>query len=213
MKELRMPPRLFFALALTLAPIAARAAPPARDPDWPCPQILVAKLSPANYWSGPLAQAAADWHAEPKLADLIDAVSPRGVATAAGTSRLAAFADQVPQDARARVLPLLFAGLVDRTNEERDVIITRIKELGARQRALAKRIEADEARLQQLPENATGDTAAERAGIIERHDLLVRSYHDIGATLGYACQVPSDLDARLGAYAQTLAARLPAAHQ
>jgi len=212
MKEPRASPRLFFALALTLAPIAAGAAPPARDPDWPCPQILVTKLSPATYWSGPAAQAGADWHADATLADLVTAISPRDVSVTDGTAKLAAFADQVPQDARARVLPLLFAGLVDQTNEERGAVIARIKELGARQRSLAKRIATDEARLQQLPESATGDAAAERAGITERHDLLVRSYHDIGATLGYACQVPSDLDARLGAYAQTLAARLPAAH-
>jgi hypothetical protein len=198
-------------LALSFLSLAANAnaAAPA-DPDWPCQQRLVPHLAFATYWAGPAPPAGADWHADPHLAALIEEISPRGVATEDGIAKLTAFARGLSEAERAQTLPLAFAALVDQTNEERDTVISRLKALGARQRSLAKRIESDEAALQATPADAGGDAAAERAGIAERHDLLVRSYHDIGETIRYACQVPSDLDARLGAYARALAGQLGA---
>ncbi|MCA7118789.1 MAG: hypothetical protein LGL72_05140 [Acidibrevibacterium sp.] len=203
--------RSFLVFVLTLALAAnAVAAPPAADPDWPCQQRLVPHLSPATYWTGPAPPAGVDWHADPKLSALIEAISPRDVPTEDGIAKLTAFAQSLPAAERAKSVSLAFTALVEQTNEERDGVIARLKSLGARQRSLAKRIESDEAALQAIPADASGDQAAERAGITERHDLLVRSYHDIGETIRYACQVPSDLDARLGAYARALQALLSA---
>ncbi len=203
--------RSFLVFVLTLALAAnAVAAPPAADPDWPCQQRLVPHLSPATYWTGPAPPAGVDWHADPKLSALIEAISPRDVPTEDGIAKLTAFAQSLPAAERAKSVSLAFTALVEQTNEERDAVIARLKSLGARQRSLAKRIESDEAALQAIPADASGDQAAERAGITERHDLLVRSYHDIGETIRYACQVPSDLDARLGAYARALQALLGA---
>lgn len=203
--------RSFLVFVLTLALAAnAVAAPPAADPDWPCQQRLVPHLSPATYWTGPAPPAGVDWHADPKLSALIEAISPRDVPTEDGIAKLTAFAHSLPAAERAKSVSLAFTALVEQTNEERDAVIARLKSLGARQRSLAKRIESDEAALQAIPADASGDQAAERAGITERHDLLVRSYHDIGETIRYACQVPSDLDARLGAYARALQALLGA---
>ena len=203
--------RSFLVFVLTLALAAnAVAAPPAADPDWPCQQRLVPHLSPATYWTGPAPPAGVDWHADPKLSALIEAISPRDVPTEDGIAKLTAFAQSLPAAERAKSVSLAFTALVEQTNEERDAVIARLKSLGARQRSLAKRIESDEAALQAIPADASGDQAAERAGITERHDLLVRSYHDIGETIRYACQVPSDLDARLGAYARALQALLSA---
>ncbi|WP_114911396.1 hypothetical protein [Acidibrevibacterium fodinaquatile] len=203
--------RSFLVFVLTLALAAnAVAAPPAADPDWPCQQRLVPHLSPATYWTGPAPPAGVDWHADPKLSALIEAISPRDVPTEDGIAKLTAFAQSLPAAERAKSVSLAFTALVEQTNEERDAVIARLKSLGARQRSLATRIESDEAALQAIPADASGDQAAERAGITERHDLLVRSYHDIGETIRYACQVPSDLDARLGAYARALQALLGA---
>ena len=203
--------RSFLVFVLTLALAAnAVAAPPAADPDWPCQQRLVPHLSPATYWTGPAPPAGVDWHADPKLSALIEAISPRDVPTEDGIAKLTAFAQSLPAAERAKSVSLAFTALVEQTNEERDAVIARLKSLGARQRSLATRIESDEAALQAIPADASGDQAAERAGITERHDLLVRSYHDIGETIRYACQVPSDLDARLGAYARALQALLSA---
>ncbi len=199
---------LTLGLALTFMLAAGAQAAPPSDPDWPCQQRLVPRLAFATYWTGPAPPAGADWHADPRLSALSEAIAPRDVATEDGIAKLTAFAQTLPEAERAKTLPLAFAALVDQTNEERDTVISQLKTLGARQRSLAKRIESDEAALQAAPADASGDAAAERAGITERHDLLVRSYHDIGETIRYACQVPSDLDARLGAYARALATQL-----
>lgn len=199
---------LILACALSFA-VSAQAAPPT-DPDWPCQQRLVPHLAAATYWTGPAPPAGADWHADQRLSALIEEISSRDVATEDGIAKLTAFARSLPAAERARTLPLAFTALVEQTNEERDTVIAQLKTLGARQRSLAKRIESDEAALQATPADAGGDAAAERAGIAERHDLLVRSYHDIGESVRYACQVPTDLDARLGAYARALAPLLGA---
>ncbi len=193
--------------ALSLA-TAARAAPPPADPDWPCQQRLVPHLSFANYWSGPAPASGADWHDNQSVATLAEAVSARDVTPEEGVAKLDAFVHGLPSTERATILPLLFTALVAQTNEQRDAVIARLKELAVRQRALAKRIEDDEAAMQANPADTTGPAADDRAAIAARHELLVRSYHDIGETIRYACQVPSDLDARLGAYARALTGAL-----
>src|SRR4029077_3481945 len=40
------------------------AGPRSEDPDWPCPQRLVPRLTAAAYWSGPL-DTEGDWRADP----------------------------------------------------------------------------------------------------------------------------------------------------
>jgi|BEDMetMinimDraft_2_1075160.scaffolds.fasta_scaffold00987_4 hypothetical protein len=184
----------------------AAAAPPAQDPDWPCAQRLVPSLTLATVWSGPAPAAGVDWRQDAKMAELVEAVTPRDVPTEEGLARLKSYVESLPAGERAQKLPLLAAALVAATNEERGTLIERLKDLGHRQRLLAQRIEEDEETLTHSSDATL--TADDRAGITERHDLLVRSYHDIGETIRYACQAPTELEARLGAYTRLLASYL-----
>ena len=56
------------ALGLGFAAVVnANSAPPrAEDPDWPCQQRLVPKLTAAAYWNGPPLESLGDWRADPK---------------------------------------------------------------------------------------------------------------------------------------------------
>jgi hypothetical protein len=185
--------------------MAAKAAPPPADPDWPCAQRLVPSLTLATVWSGPLPPAGADWRQDEAMEKLIETITPRDTPAEEGLAELKSYVEKLPPSERAQKIPLLAAGLVAATNEERGDVITKLEDLGHRQRLLAKRIEDDEETLAHPPPTLAAD---DRAGISERHDLLVHSYHDIGETIRYACQVPPELEARLGLYTRLLASYL-----
>ena len=67
---------------------------------------------------------------------------------------------------------------------------------------------ADHRNLNAIPPDATGDQAAQRDDIMQRRALVIRGFEDVQRTIRYACDVPVQLEARLGAYARALQAKL-----
>lgn len=189
-------------------PIVAAAAEPGAQPDWPCVQRLVPELTAGTLWSGPPPTAGADWRADPRIANLVAAVANRNLPVEDGEAKLTAFADNLPADQRRAALPELFAGLVDAINGERHDVIVRLEELGRRQKSMAALVDKVTDELRAVPADATGADAAKREEIEQRRNFLIRGYQQAQRTIQYACQVPADLEARLGRYARTLAAKL-----
>ena len=190
-------------LALVAA-VNARAAPPrAEDPDWPCQQRLVPKLTAAAYWSGPALEGVGDWRADPEIADLVRRLAPRRVSTQEGLLEIAAFVRTVSDD-RPRRLALAFRGLLEETDRERVGLIEELKEIGRRQRELADLVARFASELNALPSDAQGEAAAKRTDLQQRHDFTARNFEEIQRTIRYACETPVELDARLGAWAREL---------
>jgi hypothetical protein len=187
---------------------AATAAPPATDPDWPCFQRLVPQLAIGTYWTGPPVPEGADWRQNKAVAQVVAQAAPRSVSIADGVTALNAFAAGLPPDARATPLAETFAGLVDETNHQRDEVVERIKELVRRQRGVAAVVAQITESLSAIPPDATGDQAAQRDDIMQRRALVIRGFEDVQRTIRYACDVPVQLEARLGAYARALQAKL-----
>ena len=188
--------------AAILGPLLA-AAGPARNPDWPCAQRLVPVLSFGQFWAGPAPSA--DWRSDPQIADLVRAVAPRSVPLDTAIAKLRAFSDAVPETERPAKLPMVFAGLVDETTQQREEIIGRIKSLGRRQRD----VEGVVAKLNtELAEQPDAD-AAGRADATRQRDLVIRMFQDTQRTLRYACEIPTALEGRLGRFAEVLRAALP----
>jgi hypothetical protein len=199
---------LLIAAGLLLLPAgAASAAAPGADPDWPCQQVLVPTLSAGMLWSGPALDQAGDWHADPEVAALVQRIAPGDVPVEQGEAAISAFAKTLGAN-RARRLTLVFAGLLEETNRQRSQMIERIKDLGQRQRNLAKLIDRLTAELDAAPSDAQGD-AAGRAELQQRWTFTSRTYAEVQRTMQYACDAPRTLDARLGSYAHTLQAALP----
>jgi hypothetical protein len=194
-------------LALALAfgtAINAHSAPPrAEDPDWPCQQRLVSKLTAAAYWNGPALEGLGDWRADPEIADLVQRLSPRRVSTQEGLSQIAAFARNVSTD-RPRRLALVFRGLLEETDRERAGLIEELKEIGRRQRELAVLVARLATELNAIPPDGEGEAAAKRIDLQQRHDFTARNFEEIQRTVRYACEIPVQLDARLGAWARAL---------
>lgn len=200
-------PTLLGALACLL-PVAAGAAPRNADPDWPCQQALVPQIAPAMIWAGPSIDGIGDWHQQPDVAALVDRAAPRSVSREQGEAAIDDFTKGLSGD-RNHLITLAFAGLLDETNRERGEVIERIKELAQRQRSLADIIARLTAQLDSAPAPKAGETPSpERTELDERWTFTQRSYTSLQQTMRYACEVPGQLDARLGAYARALQAAL-----
>jgi hypothetical protein len=195
--------RLLATLALIcLLPPTAGAAELGSDRDWPCQQRLVPTITPAMVWTGPSLEGIGNWRAEPAVAALVERIMPRSVPTEEGEAAIAQFAHGLGGD-RKRLLTLVFAGLLDDTNQRRSEVIERIKLLAERQRNLADLIARLTTELDATPEGAAG-----RDDLVERWTFTTRTYKEVQRTMRYACDVPVQLDARLGAYARALEAAL-----
>ena len=179
------------------------ATPGADDPDWPCQQRLVPKLAAAAYWNGPPVDSLGDWRADPKVADLVRRLTPRRISTEEGLAEIGAFARTLSDD-RSRRLALAFRGLLEATDRERAALIAQLKEIGRRQRELADLVARLAAELDAIPPAATGEAAARRVDLQQRHDFTARNFAEIQRTIRYACEAPVALDARLGAWARAL---------
>jgi hypothetical protein len=190
-----------------LLPLAAGAAPRGADPAWPCQQPLVPALSAGTMWSGPSLDGIGDWHDAPAAAVLVARIAPRSVPAADGTAAIADFTAHLEGD-RTRLIALAFVGLLEESNRERGEVIDRIKSLAERQRNLADLIARLGAELDAMPATVEGTATAERTELTERLTFTTRAYTELQRTMRYACDVPVQIDARLGAYARALQAGL-----
>ena len=175
----------------------------AEDPDWPCQQRLVPHLSAAAYWSGPPLEGLGDWRADQRVADLVRRLVPRRVSTQEGLSQIVVVALSLSGD-RPRRLALAFEGLLEETDRERTALIDQLKQIGRRQRELAGLVYRLGAELDAIPPDAPGDAATKRVDLRQRHDFTARNFDEIQRTIRYACEMPVELDARLGAWARAL---------
>jgi hypothetical protein len=199
------------ALAASAPPPAAWAAGPPRggDPDWPCVQRLVPRLSGAALWPG-FEEGGEGWRGKPRVAALVARIAPRAVAEAEGVAAIAAFAAPLDAATRRRVLPLAFSGALEETNRQRDMLIEQIRRFTRRQREVADRARDIAAELRAMPDAPAGtEAAARRTELEQRRHFTAKAFEDAERTLRYVCEAPVRLEARLGAYARALRAALP----
>jgi hypothetical protein len=200
------PLRTLLGALACLVPLAAGAAPRNANPDWPCQQALVPEIAAATVWAGPPVDGVGDWHAQPAVAALVDRAAPRAVSAEDGEAAIGDFTKNLGGD-RNHLITLAFSGLLDETNRQRAEVIERIKSLAQRQRGLADLIARLTDEVDAAPPDK-GEPSPERAELIQRWTFSSRAYTELQSTMRYACEVPGQLDARLGAYARTLQAAL-----
>jgi hypothetical protein len=178
------------------------------DPDWPCVQRLVPRISATALWPGPGPGPGpeVDWRSEPDIREIVDTLSQRSLAEAEGAAAIAAFTARLDAAERRRLLPLVFAGLLEATNFQRDMLIEQIRRFTRRQRDLAERARAAATELRLLPETAPDERRAE---LEQRRFFTAKAFEDAERTLRFACEAPVRLEGRLGGYARALAGALP----
>lgn len=194
------------ALACSVAPVAAASRN--ADPDWPCVQRLVPKLSAGLLWAGPAIDEAAEWRKEPDVVALVEKITPRRVTADQGKQAIGTFVQGAGED-KPRLLTLAFAGLLEETNRQRSELIERIQALARRQRELADIAARAGEELGKIPADVGGDDAARRNDLEQRRHYVSLAFQESQRTMRYACEAPVQLESRLGEYARALQAALP----
>jgi len=136
-----------------------------------------------------------DWQADPAVAGLVRQLAPRRVTAEQGLAAIAALAQTVSDDRTHRL---------EETDRQRADLIERLKQIGRRQHELAELVARLTSELDAMPTAATGDAAAMRTDLQQRHDFTARNFEEVQRTIRYACEAPVRLDARLGAWARAL---------
>ena len=144
-----------------------------------------------------------DWQADPEVAELVRNLAPRRVTTRDGLAEISSFARTISGN-RPHRLALVFRGLVEETDRERADLIEKLKQIGRRQRELAELVARIADELRSIPADASGEAAAQREDLQQRHDFTARNFEEVQRTIRYACETPVALDARLGAWARAL---------
>jgi hypothetical protein len=190
-------------LAALLPALAAQAAPPRADPDWPCQQIKVPELSVAAVWAGPPGDDYRDaWQRDATVTELAPRLAQRRMPLGQAEAEIASFAQRAGPDRRARLLTL-FAALFDILTRERGSIIAGLDRFGARQKTLAGNIRMENEKLQALQSSAAQD-ATQIQALTERLTWDLKVFQDRRESLGHACNAPTLVEQRLFALARII---------
>lgn len=199
---------MWAALALALATGAPMAgAAEFDDPEWPCIQRKVPELALFQMWSGPLPEG--EPAADPERRALARSLAPRRVTLEDAETRVADYADDLPQEMRAEALAALFSEVLDQINRERGAIITGIGRYAMRQAVLSDKVEALQQDLVAL--KAVPEAEKDWDRIEELEDRLVwetRVYRDRAQSLTYVCETPVLLEQRAFALGRVIAGQI-----
>ncbi|MGQ0686110.1 hypothetical protein [Bradyrhizobium sp.] len=174
-----------------------------RYPDWPCVQAKVPEISLAAVWAGPpLDDAANKWKNDAKVSALVSKLAARKTlleeAQQAITEFLAGSAAE-----KAETGKLLFAGLFETLNAQRNSVLSGLERVTRKQREAADKIRSDTLALQALQ----GASPPDQPKIDELSNQLVwetRIFEDRRRVIGFVCEVPTAIDQRLFALARVI---------
>jgi DNA polymerase III alpha subunit len=179
----------------------------ARHPDWPCPQILVPKLSVAAFWTGPSIDDVGDsWMKDQTVRDLVLRFAGRRTSLTEAETEAAAFivGTQTERQQRAK---LLFAGLFATLGRERDDVMAGIERFSQRQQQLREKISAEMTDLR-AQQDAAGQESATADKLSEQIAWETRIFDERRNTISYVCEVPSTIERRLFALARAIQQKL-----
>jgi hypothetical protein len=179
----------------------------ARHPDWPCPQIVVPKLSVAAFWTGPSIDDVGDnWMKDQTVHDLVLRFAGRRTSLTEAEKEAAAFivGTQAERQQRAK---LLFAGLFATLGRERDDVMAGIERFSQRQQQLREKISAEMTDLR-AQQDAAGQESATAEKLSEQIAWETRIFDERRNTITYVCEVPSTIERRLFALARAIQQKL-----
>jgi len=189
-------------LAVTLSSQVALGADP-RYPDWPCAQAKVPEISLAAVWAGPpLDDAVTKWKDDPKVSALATKLAARRVPLEEAQKEITEFLSASAAD-KANAGKLLFAGLFDTLNAQRDAVMNGLERVMRKQREAADKIRSDTLALQALQDA----TPPDQAKVDELGNQLVwetRIFEDRSRVVKFVCEVPTTIDQRLFGLGRTI---------
>jgi hypothetical protein len=186
---------------LILASSAAQAAPPVRDPDWPCESIKVPDMSLGAIWDGP---AVPDTPPPPEIAALAEQLSQRRLPLDQAAQQIAAYAAHAGADRSARLAALMGA-VFTVLNNERHAVIDGLDRFGARQRDMGSDIRAKLEKLSTATSAADAD-AKQVEALTQDLAWSERIFNARRQSIQFACAVPATIEQRAFALAKAIKA-------
>jgi DNA polymerase III alpha subunit len=179
----------------------------ARHPDWPCPQIVVPKLSVTAFWTGPTIDDVGDaWMKDQTVQDLVLRLAGRRTSLADAENEAGEFIVGTEAE-RQRKAKLLFAGLFATLGRERDDVMAGIERFSQRQQQLREKITAELTNLRAQQDAASQEPAAADQ-LSEQIAWDTRIFDERRHTISYVCEVPSTIERRLFALARAIQQKL-----
>lgn len=175
------------------------------DPDWPCVQGKVPHVSPGMMWAGPpIDEEDQSWEESEKLSALVRKLSQRRTSMDEARSAIAQFAENT--DDKTRQLTLLFTGLLQTINAERDAIMRGIERYARQQRVRADNIRElrEELKALNAKDELSDDEKTRRDELEERLNWDTRIYDERRESLTYVCESPVILEQRLFSLARII---------
>jgi hypothetical protein len=174
-----------------------------RYPDWPCVQAKVPEISLAAVWAGPpLDDATEKWKNDAKVSALVPKLAARRTpleeAKQAVTEFLTGSAAEKNETGK-----LLFAGLFETLNAQRNSVLNGLERVTRRQREAADKIRSDTLALQALQDASPPD----QPKIDDLGNQLIwetRIFEDRRRVIGFVCEVPTAIDQRLFALGRVI---------
>lgn len=200
---------LFLSTLGLVAPWVAVAADP-QDSEWPCIQRKVPSISIGMVWAGP--EVAADdlsWKDDPEIFELVSRLAARRLAIEDAYAEIDSFAEGLGPE-KSRSLTLLFVGLLQTINRERQEIMAGIERYARKQEILSNEIKANLAALSELraTRTATGTPPKRLETLEEQLTWETRVFDERRQSLTYVCESPVLLEQRLFALSRHIMSHL-----
>ncbi|MBV1705775.1 MAG: hypothetical protein KGQ37_01055 [Hyphomicrobiales bacterium] len=188
--------------------VPASGPPAAALTTWPCPALRVPHLSVAAIWAGPPINGIKpeDWQNDPKVDRLVARLALRRTPLSEAKSAIDKLANEGGPKAQRRLL-VLFAGLFDALNSERDQVIAGLDRLGRHQLTNAAAIRAAITRMHALQDVAKPDPVAVKKAS-DQLDWALRLYKEKKRAARYVCESPALIEHRLYQLGQMISGHL-----
>ena len=178
-----------------------------RHPDWPCPQIVVPKLSVTAFWTGPSIDDVGDsWMKDQTVQDLVVRLAGRRTSLSDAVKEAGEFIVGTEAE-RQQKAKLLFAGLFATLGRERDDVMAGIERFSQRQQQLREKISSELTDLRAQQDAASQDPAAADK-LAEQIAWETRIFDERRNTISYVCEVPSTIERRIFALARAIQQKL-----
>ena len=174
------------------------------DPSWPCVQRKVPELSVGQVWSGPeIPETAKGWDTDPKIDDLVGELAARRNPLDAAQKQIVEFAGGLPKDQVNDKMFMLFQGVFDTLNREREQVISGISRYADRQRSMAEDLRKEASTVDAMRAKPDADPE-ELDRLNERLTWETRIFEERVQSLTYVCEVPTIIEQRLYGLSKTI---------
>ena len=174
-----------------------------RYPDWPCVQAKVPEISLAAVWAGPPLDDVTDkWKNDAKVSTLVSKLAARKTPLEDAKQAITEFLTGSTAE-KTETGKLLFAGLFETLNAQRNSVLNGLERVTRKQRGAADKIRSDTLALQALQ----GASPPYQPKIDELSNQLIwetRIFEDRRRVIGFVCEVPTAIDQRLFALARVI---------